>query len=868
MRRRLRTGDDRKGIPTIPWDQCIAKSAEDNSPGLTVLLHCRVVGAVAQVLLDILPPGTRALLPIDAILLAALHDVGKVSPGFQKEVLGRWVRDLSPALDRLGLGFCSDHTVVGASALWRHVGGPNTPAAALVAALHHGQARGQPSADDSGSTYGGANWAEQRRSLIEALVEEFGPIRSPVLNEVGMGLVLGLTSVADWIGSDEAVFNPRTVTLETDLPDLAQKAVLACGWGTPPLRPSLSFEDVFGNRPYPMQQQFADSVDAPGVYVLEAPTGIGKTEAALYAAYRLMARGMNQGLYFGLPTRLTSDKIHERVMPFLERVSSGRKPPKLAHGMAWLKAFEAHGGKALDAGGAWFNARKRTLLYPYAVGTIDQALLSAMRVKHHFVRLFGLAGKVVILDEVHSYDIYTGTLLDEMVQRLTQVGCTLIVLSATLTEGRRNQLLRVDDRKMSSTGYPLITACTSGGTVTTPSPPPDPLTYGIRVVAGDRFDVAADAAARAQAGQCVLCIANTVARAQAWYDAAKAACNEGTNVGLLHSKFPAFRRSELEGRWIDALGLSGERPSGCVLVATQVVEQSVDIDADMLITELAPTDMLLQRMGRVWRHSRADRPVERPEVVITAGDPTLAESVEDVFTAFGKTNCLVYAPYVLWRSYDVWQRRKKVVLPDDVRGLLEATYADGAKAMPSVAEEMRTELTAWREKMQKLAAAALSNVTALPAMADDDGVATRYSELRTTDVVLVRSVDDNERGEAEVVLIDGTTLHLSKWQRDIAATAALVLNTVSVATYVLERALGGVASPAWLAKHFAVPTPVLVVDADTGALVCNGQPTGLLYDAERGLRRALPQQTGGRAVSIPYDDHDHVDFLDKKRVDW
>jgi len=542
-------------------------------------------------------------------------------------------------------------------------------------------------------------------------------------------------------------------------------------------------------------------------------------------------------------------------------------PPKLAHGMAWLRAFEPHGGEDLAPGGTWFNARKRTLLYPYTVGTIDQALLSAMRVKHHFVRLFGLAGKVVILDEVHSYDVYTGSLLDEMTRRLVELGCTVIVLSATLTGARRAQLLRVDDMP-GQRAYPLITSCTEDGVVGSPAAPPPSREYHVRLESWGDIDVARDAADRARKGQCVLCIANTVARAQVWWRAVKAECTEDIEVGLLHSKFPAFRRAEIEKRWIDALGPHGARPGSCVLVATQVVEQSVDIDADALITELAPTDMLLQRMGRVWRHARASRPLDGPEVLIVCGDPSAAACADDVRAAFGATNCLVYAPYVLWRTHRVWADRSVVVLPTDVRDLLEATYAGASVDEPAFAADLLAELEQRRGKLRDLAAAALANVTALPAMEDREGVGTRYSELRMTDVVLAHAVDDTGRGEADIRLADGAELHLCKWQRDIAATAALVSNVVSVATYSLEKALGRVESPSWLAKHFYDPTLVLEIDSATGELSCDGRSTGLAYDAERGLYRKPMSNDSRTPGATPCDGHDDIDFTDKQHYDW
>src|SRR5690625_5144301 len=169
--------------------------------------------------------------------------------------------------------------------------------------------------------------------------------------------------------------------------------------------------------------------------------GLGKTEAALYASYRMLESGQASGIYFALPTQLTSNKIYERFQCFLEAVLAGdcRHRSLLLHANAWL--LEKDMGEEGRPGGAWFNQSKRGLLAPFAVGTIDQALMAAMNVKHGFVRAFGLAGKVVILDEVHTYDSYTGTLLDALINLLSQLDCTVIVLSATLNQQRRQQLI-------------------------------------------------------------------------------------------------------------------------------------------------------------------------------------------------------------------------------------------------------------------------------------------------------------------------------------------------------------------------------------------------------------------------------------------
>jgi CRISPR-associated endonuclease/helicase Cas3 len=170
----------------------------------------------------------------------------------------------------------------------------------------------------------------------------------------------------------------------------------------------------------------------------------------------------------------------------------------------------------------------------------------------------------------------------------------------------------------------------------------------------------------------------------------------------LHSRFPAFRREQLEELWIGRLGSGGERPRGCVLVSTQVVEQSVDIDADFLISELAPTDMLLQRLGRLWRHTRS-RPLPFPEAAIFSGDIQAARSREEFLETAG-ASARVYAPYVLWRSAKLWTR-DSILIPDGIREILEATYERLPDDAPDFVKDFHQDMLA---KAQELRASARS----------------------------------------------------------------------------------------------------------------------------------------------------------------
>ena len=573
-------------------------------------------------------------------------------------------------------------------------------------------------------------------------------------------LLAGLASVADWIGSGAFFEDPAQPWQERIEPALDD-----AGFIRPDYRADLSFEQVFGFAPRLAQQQLIDAVGGPGVYVLEAPMGLGKTEAALYVAYRLLAAGQASGIYFALPTQLTSNKIYERFNEFLQRVLAPgcRHRSLLLHGKAWLLDTEM--GEEGRPGGAWFNHAKRGLLAPFAVGTIDQALMAAMNVKHGFVRAFGLAGKVVILDEVHTYDAYTSTLLNALVELLRELHCTVIILSATLNRERRQQLLGA---AVSDEAYPLISAAPHHRPLSEWSVPSGASHEVSMRLLDDPHAALAEALERAGRGQQVLWIENTVVEAQERYlDLAARAAELGVACGLLHSRFTAEDRQRIEDCWVSLFGKGGwqERVrQGRILVGTQILEQSLDIDADFLVSRFAPTDMLLQRLGRLWRHAETPRePAARCEAWVLA--PDLEKAIVAPLSAFGRS-AHVYSPYVLCRSLEVWQGRDSLCLPQDIRTLIEQTYVqrpeEGAMARWLHELDNGTPRRKGRKALALLARVTLAeDGNTLP----ESKAQTRYSELDSHEVLLLRgAVQLPEQKTTRLTLLDGQQL-LLPWER-------------------------------------------------------------------------------------------------------
>ena len=273
--------------------------------------------------------------------------------------------------------------------------------------------------------------------------------------------------MADWIGSDEQWFPPSGLPADVELDSLAQRALDDCGWTWPDVQPGKSFMDLFGKRPYDIQQAVYEAASGPGLFIIEAPMGQGKTEAAMYLADHWGVMTGRHGCYFALPTQATSNQMFSRVRRFLEQRYRGPSVDlQLLHGHAALSAeFDllrqrgsiakvnevydettANVAEGSVQAAEWFTHRKRGLLAPFGVGTVDQALLAVLQTRHVFVRLFGLAHKTLIVDEVHAYDAYMGTLLERLLAWLAAMDTSVVLLSATLPRTKRHSLCKAYGR--------------------------------------------------------------------------------------------------------------------------------------------------------------------------------------------------------------------------------------------------------------------------------------------------------------------------------------------------------------------------------------------------------------------------------------
>jgi len=773
--------------------ECLAKTVKlaDGRmvKGTEILPHCMTVGLVAKELVSRQPKWLQeALFPKGSELIAAAHDLGKVSPHFQEKL---YVATGEKSLN------------IGNADMDKSLGGHATISQACLAKApkfipeilgrHHGYSPTSTPGMPEDEIYGGPKWQALRMELLENLKRGLGTDWPIVRDENQANVLSGLTCVADWIGS---VSNFDRVNIDgseknNDAINKIADAVDQSGFVGFAVRPNLSFEDIFLNfQPNESQIKFCQSVNGPGVYILEAPMGMGKTEAALFAAYQTLEKGLATGIYFALPTQLTSEKIYERVNDFLSKIldKDCKFRAKLLHSSAWLKDTEL--GEEGMPGREWFNQSKRGLLAPFAVGTIDQALMGVMNVKHGFVRTFGLAGKVVILDEVHSYDSYTCTIMMALVKALRELHCTVIILSATLIASKRSGLLGEPSGSMK---YPLISSFPKDQKLETiPIEIIESATVNLEIKHQDEMAIE-EALIRAERGEQVLWIENVVSDSQAIFKILSGRNSAGglnLEVGLLHSRFQRKDRAHNENKWVSIFGKAGhsERKNcGRILIGTQVLEQSLDIDADFLITRICPTDMIFQRIGRLWRHRSADS-LRHKEAIREAWilSPTLEEGLnENSWKKTGK----VYSLYVLYRTLEEWLSKKSINLPNDIRKTLESTYLE--RTEKDILGEWRSDIEKERNKLIGLANVGLSTGGKTQS---EEKASTRYSESESCEVLLIKGI--RAENDATVIVLNDkeeTKLRLPKnikreslntW-RSIAAT--IQENIVIVPEYLAPK---------------------------------------------------------------------------------
>jgi CRISPR-associated endonuclease/helicase Cas3 len=790
---------------------------DDGTEYHPLVYHCLDVAAVAaawweedKALRDMFVRACNAeehILKAYLLFFIALHDLGKFDVRFQLKAK-ELALSLSPLFSEADISNSRnfDHGRYGR--YWfsqeRNLYGFNTfddtELFQWISAVcgHHGRGFGtgnyySPSADEAVIEHDHTarkQWIEELKSLF---LEPIGIHSLDYLPEPP-ALLAGFCSVCDWLGSNTDYFNLKSnadISIDEYFHgqrSIALSALRASGMLGEPLRKG-GMDIVYPDyHPRGIQHLVNQLPVEPGLTLIEAPTGSGKTEAAIAYASRLLSDGLADSIVFALPTQATANAMLERLETAGKKLFPDGVNVVLAHGKArfnsdFIKLKDAAIGKTAQGSEEAFaqcaqwlaTSRKRVFLGQIGVCTIDQVLLSVLPVRHHFVRAFGIRKSILIVDEIHAYDSYMNGLLDLVLEAQKKAGGSAILLSATLPSARRSQIVvkwgSIISDTESDMPYPLITH--AGIEVRNWESPEPAEERVIKVTAQPTEDMLPDDALldkvveAATKGALVVIICNLVKDAQKVSQRLSQIVIEkdiSIEIDLFHSRFRFKDRQKIEGKVMERYGNGSLRAKGRILVATQVVEQSLDLDFDWMITQLCPIDLLFQRLGRLYRH-KLIRPqgfddIPRCKVLVPSGG------------GYGHHSAIYGDERVLWRTQKLLEKAESLVFPRAYRELIETVYAE--EAWP----DEPTDITAVHEKYRndeegnRYKALGLGNADATP-MADTDGNAstlTRDGEMSLNVIPIL--LERNKR-----LFLNGTAIDkLPEWESD----EAINMNTVPV----------------------------------------------------------------------------------------
>lgn len=692
-----------------------------------------------------------------AAFLCGIHDLGKCAPAFAVKALQvPGYTFLHDQLRTAGFVFPPEamerptpHGVIGQAVVMELFAGladgrstRDVRDYAEIVGGHHGR---NPTALEVSMTpdghVGSGRWDEARREIWHGMAQRTGAdqhladwltIHLPVTVQMTLS---ALVIVADWMASGTELFPyddlPTSERLDRalELINLPDPWSPMTGQEDAPALLASRFPRLSGRAPHPVQSavvQACRDMTEPSMLIVEAPMGCGKTEAAMMGAEILASRFGLGGTFFGLPTMATTNPMFSRVRSWLGQVPNDCPTTlNLVHSKASLNDEFADLMRSPVAGivdevdlrgaevtaASWFWGRKRSALATHVVGTIDQALFAGLKAKHVVLRHLALDGKVVVIDEVHAADDYMRVYLKCVLSWLGAYRTPVILMSATLPPDQRRELAAAyaSGRRGKSApflpdesrAYPRLTVVDTDMTDCRVEQPVEervvrlvPQGHSVEEIIATLSDLLAD-------GGCAGVICNTVKRAQELYEGLRHVF--GADVRLLHSKFIAPHRARLESQLVVDLGpASTTRPHRLVVVGTQVLEQSLDVDFDVMISDIAPMDLLLQRIGRLHRHRRGEGERDRP--IALRVPMCLITGLVDracVPPTFDKGSVAVYGASKLLRTLAVLGDNGEIRLPQDLPGLVSAAYASELPAPEGWQEAWTKAETRAAAKKQK-----------------------------------------------------------------------------------------------------------------------------------------------------------------------
>lgn len=725
----------------------IAKAGDGHLP---LWMHLVDTALTAEYLFECwLPESVQAALKAKdlnaesfAVFLAGIHDLGKDTVSFQNQrgILEQAIESEFQYLNALK-GYSESehyrHEELG-EAIVRSFGSkdPWLDNASAAVGAHHGEFQnkskqrklqrklnmresvfyGKVRTDQQACTEWTKDWKEITDSIKK--IADLDWLEKPFLYQnTEMMIFSGLTVMADWIASNTDYFPlihspqeekvsvyPERVNHALSVLDLPQPR--KTGQDSVPS----DFEESFGFSPNNLQKKVmltAEQMSQPGLMIIEAPMGSGKTEAALAAANIFSSRFNINGIFFGLPTQASANGLFGRIAKWADK-SAGENTVsiRLAHGKAQMNAEYAglmentSGWQHLEAND-WLAGRKRQLLSDVVVGTVDQALLSSVRQKHVMLRFLGLSGKTVILDEIHSFDDYTNQIIERFLNWMGAMNVPVILMTATLSDSLKKRFTSAylndeSDFLADSSAYPSVTWTDSGKPHCESFSAEEKLSRKIQLKwipkENPLKSLTEILEESLQEGGKAAVICNTVASCQDIGHQLEEKFSDA-EVIVFHGRFTDKDRTRIEQEVMSRCSPDLE-PDGrkLIVVATQVIEQSLDISFDLMMTELCPVDLLLQRIGREHRKTDQNHPerLKKATCWIFNWDD---ESISRIRT--------IYSPYLLKKTRNVLAEKEELNLPEDISSLVTSVF-DTAPGEYGEDAALKDEYEKYKTKIRKL----------------------------------------------------------------------------------------------------------------------------------------------------------------------
>lgn len=703
----------------------IAKSGKNSSEWLPLEIHLSDTEEIMKYLLEEFVSDSFSVscgldkkeLYKTALFIASVHDIGKATMAFQFKI-SHFVPERFKALEHYikmpdFMDSAKIHITLHALAgevILRYFDCPS--GVATVVGAHHGvpsdsnDIRQQNLNQNKKDIVGFENYfgndeknCEIFKSIWKSFIDKaletsgFNSLQElPELNSHAQMILCGLLIMADWIASNINFFPLISVDDDAENINCSERSEIA--WeklNFPDMWKSMrteysdtEFNNIFGFAPNDIQKAFleiAEKSEKSGIFILEAPMGCGKTEAALASAEILAGKFQKNGLFFGLPTQATANGLFPRIQQWSEKQSEiNCHSIQLKHSSASLnEAFQkVKNGIPDDENDSglivhsWFCGNKKACLADFVVATVDQMLISALKRKHVMLLHLGLSEKVVIIDEVHAYDAYMNCYLERALRWLGAYNTPVILLSATLPAKRRMSLVRAylgekksDIKFEENISYPMIT-WTDGKKINQAGFVYNKNSISVKIKKCSTDNIFPQITDVVKNGGCVGIIVNTVKKAQNMAEIIRENITE--NVLLYHAQYIMPDRTLKEEELLRKAGKDStfENRKGFVVVGTQVLEQSLDIDFDMLVTDICPVDLLLQRIGRLHRHK--DKRDYRPDIV----KEPVCYVMTDEYDKDKTGSKIIYGEWLLKKTFDILP--ENIILPDDISPLVQQVY--------------------------------------------------------------------------------------------------------------------------------------------------------------------------------------------------